>query len=367
MKHERRIAWIAAAIILTAMVAGVFLAPRILPPAVLRPAVADRARPGAEEIRSQSATERTWDNAEFVLLHELGRSPGVTLADPICIRVDGQGAVYVLDWGARCVRKFSPQGEQVMVYGGRAGHGPGEFSNLTDMDVSTDGVVWTCDPANGLVTVFAPDGTVQTTVRTDRPPHRLSLLGGGGFVVIPSPAGKCLFHRYDQNGTVVDTCGTVVRDQEMMSVILDGRCAGSSDGRFAYAGYRAGILGLLNIHRTPALFFVNTVEHAGLPQVIAQQAGDVQFVRVHPDAPMVSRAVSIVGREVHVVAGTLSPEKKGVMDVYDHDTGSYMRSYEIPMPVTFACRTEGMLYGVADTTVKIWAVKENTHMLAGIP
>ncbi len=366
MKRERRLAIITTLIILAAALAGVFLAPRIGPPAVLTPIVADRAREGTEEIRTQMAGERSWETPGFVFMHELGRSPGATMADPIGVRVDGRGAAYVLDWGARCVRKFSPAGDQVMVFGGQAGHGPGEFSNLTDIDIADDGAVWACDPANGLVTVFAEDGNVRTTLRPGRPPLRLALLGGGAFMLMPSPAGRYLFHRYDGQGAVVDTCGTVVHDQEMMSVILDGRCAGSPDGRFAYAGYRAGILGLYNIHRTPPLFFVQTVEHPGLPKIVAQQTGDVRYVRVSPDAPMVSRSISIVGREVHVLSGSLTPEKKGIMDVYDHDTGVYERSYEIPVQALAVCRTEGMLYAVADTTVKVWSITHVPSIHAGI-
>lgn len=367
MKREQRIAATAAVVIITGTIAGIFLAPKVMPPAVYVPAVTGAAQPGGTEIRPQVAAERRWESAEFSFVRELGTAPGVTMADPIAVRVDGSGAVYVLDWGARCVRKFSAAGEQVCVFGGRSGHGPGEFINLTDMDVDENGAVWTCDPANGLVTVFAPDGSVRSTVRTARPPHRLSLVGGGAFVLMPSPAGNFLFHRYDGHGVVVDTCGTVVRDQERMSVALDGRCAGSQEGRFVYAGYRAGILGLLNVHRGRPPLFVHTVEHPGLPPVISQQVGDVQYVRVHPDAPMVSRAVSIVGREVHVAAGPLASGHKGIMDVYDHDSGMYLRSYEIPATGICAHRTQSMLYVAADTTVRIWAVKEHTHLLAGMP
>jgi hypothetical protein len=288
------------------------------------------------------------------------------MADPISVHVDRQGAVYVLDWGARCVRKYSTGGDQVAVYGGQAGRGPGEFSNLTDADVEPDGTVWTCDPVNGLVTIFNNDGTVRSTMRTDRPPHRLALLGEGNFIMMPSPAGQFLFHRYDGHGTLADTCGTVVRDQERLSVILDGRCAGSPDGRFVYAGYRAGILALFDLHRHPPLFFAQTLEHPGLPQVLAQQTGDFQLVRVHPDAPMVSRSVSLVGNMVHVLSGSLSPDRKGVMDVYEHDTGRYLHSYELPAVVSSAYRTEEMLYAVADTTVRIWQVNNVEHMKAGL-
>jgi hypothetical protein len=366
MKRERRLAVIVAVVILTGTLAGVFLAPRITPPTVLMPVASDPRLSGAEEMRKQTVSARIWKNETFAFVQELGRKPGETMADPISVRVDREGAVYVLDWGARCVRKFSAHGDQVAVYGGQLGRGPGEFTNLTDADVEPDGTVWACDPVNGLVTIFNANGKVRSTMRTDRPPHRLALLGNGDFIMMPSPAGRFLFHRYDGHGVLADTCGTVVRDQERLSVILDGRCAGSRDGRFAYAGYRSGILALFDLHRKPPLFFAQTLEHPGLPQVLAQQTGEFQLVRVHPDAPMVSRSVSLVGNDVHVLSGSLSPNRKGVMDVYEHDTGKYSHSYELPALVASAYRTEGMLYAVADTTVCLWRVNSNEHMQAGL-
>ena len=366
MKRERRLAVIVALIILAGTLAGVLLAPRITPPTALIPVPADPSLSGAEEVRRQTASARLWRNERFAFVQELGRKAGETMAEPISVRIDREGSVYVVDWGARCVRKFSSGGEQVAVFGGQSGRGPGEFSNLTDADVASDGSVWTCDPVNGLVTVFNSDGTVRSTMRTDRPPHRLALLGDGSFIMMPSPAGQFLFHRYDGRGVLADTCGTVVRDQEQMSVILDGRCAGSPDGRFAYAGYRTGLLALFNLNRRPSLFFAQTVEHAGLPKVITQRTGEMQLVRVHPDAPMISRSVSIVGNAVHVLSGSLSPERNGVMDVYEHDTGRYSYSYELPAACASAYRTEEMLYAVADTTVRIWTVDTIEHKQAGL-
>ena len=288
------------------------------------------------------------------------------MADPIGVRVDESGRRLCAGLGRPVCAQVLSGGDQVAVYGGQAGRGPGEFSNLTDADVEPDGTVWTCDPVNGLVTVFNSDGNVRSTMRTDRPPHRLALLGEGNFIMMPSPAGQFLFHRYDGHGTLADTCGTVVRDQERMSVILDGRCAGSPDGRFVYAGYRAGILALFDLHRHPPLFFAQTLEHPGLPQVFAQQTGDFQLVRVHPDAPMVSRSVSLVGNMVHVLSGSLSPDRNGVIDVYEHDTGRYLHSYELPAIVSSAYRTEEMLYVVADTTVSVWKVNSVEHMTGGV-
>jgi len=364
MKRERRILLILPAIILLGMVIGHMLGPEKSPPRVEIPLTPDGRERGTEDVRPQTVSTRTWKALGWANLFELGVLPEDRMGDPVEVRTDSYENVYVLDWGDRCVRKFSSVGTPLQVYGGVSGRGPGEFSNPTALEVTPEGEVWVCDPVNGLVTVFADDGSVLKTIRTELPPHRIAHLGKSGFVVICSPAGEHLFHRYDADGRLVDTCGTLMSEQTRMGVILDGRCAGSSDGRFVYAGYRAGLLGVFNLAHTPHLFFAHTLEHAGLPRVLTQQNGDVRYVRVHPDAPLVSRSVSLVGPEIHVLTGFLDEQKKSVMDVYDHESGAYAYSYALPTATVSARRTDRRLYTIADTTVTAWQVE--VENLAGI-
>jgi len=364
MKRERRLLLILSGILLLGMVLGLLLSPEKSPPRVEIPLSPDGRGNGTEEVRPQTVSARTWNDLHWTKLFELGILPEDLMGDPVEVRTDGHDNVYVLDWGDRCVRKYSPSGTALQVYGGVSGRGPGEFSNPTALDVTPEGEVWVCDPVNGLITVFADDGSVHRTIRTELPPHRIAHLGKSGFVVICSPAGEHLFHRYDAEGRLVDTCGTLMSGQSHMGVILDGRCAGSPDGRFVYAGYRAGLLGVFNLAHTPHLFFAHTLEHAGLPRVLTQQNGDVRYVRVHPDAPLVSRCVSLVGSEIHVLTGFLDEHRMSVMDVYDHESGAYACSYALPTATVSARRTGRMLYTIADTTVTAWQVE--VENLAGI-
>lgn len=358
MKRERHLLLLFAAVVSVGMILGLLLTPHEDPPRIQLPVPADPGLDGAQEIRPQQVSTRTWKPVLCEHLFELGTLPHEFLGDPIDVRTDGADNIYILDWSNRCVQKFSPAGTLLQTFGGVSGRGPGEFSNPSALDVTPDGEVWVCDPVNGFITVFADDGSVERTIRTERPPHRIALLGDSGFVVISSPAGDFLFHRYTPEGLLVDTCGTVMKDQSRMSVILDGRCAGSSDGRFVYAGYRAGLLGLFNPGRTPALFFAHTLDHPGLPRVLSQQSTDMRTVRVHPDAPLVSRCVSLVGSQVHVLTGFLNSDRKSIMDVYDHESGTYAYSYGLPVGATGVRRTAGMLYTIADTTVTVWRVRD---------
>jgi len=360
MKRERHLLLLFAVAISVGMILGLLLTPRKDPPRVELPVPADPRLSGTQEIRPQHVSTRTWKPVQFDRLFELGTLPEELLGDPIDVRTDRDDNIYVLDWSNRRVQKFSPVGTLLQTYGGVSGRGPGEFSNPTAMDVSPDGEVWVCDPVNGFVTVFAQDGSVERTVRTERPPHRIALLGKRGFVVVPSPAGDYLFYRYTPEGQLVDTLGTVMNEQSVMSVILDGRVAGSADGRFVYAGYRAGLLGMFNLDRTPRLFFSHTLEYPGLPKVLSQQSSETRYIRVHPDAPLVSRCVSLVGSQVHVLTGILNDDRKSVMDVYDHESGAYEHSYALPEIAGSVRRTERMLYTIADTTVTVWRVQDTT-------
>lgn len=366
MKRERHLLLLFAALVSLGMVLGLLLTPEKGPPRVELPVPADPGLNGTQEIRPQQVSNRTWKPVLCERLFELGTLPHTLLGDPIDVRTDSAGNIYVLDWSNRCVQEYTPDGVLLRTFGGVSGRGPGEFSNPTALDVTKDGEVWVCDPVNGFITVFAHDGSVQRTIRTERPPHRLAVLGEHGFVVISSPAGEFLFHRYTPDGHLVDTCGTVMQEQSRMSVILDGRCAGSDDGRFVYAGYRAGLLGLFNPARTPSLFFAHTLEHPGLPKVLTQQSSEMRYVRVHPDAPLVSRCVSLVGAQVHVLTGILNDDRKSVMDVYDHKTGAYEHSYALPEAVGNVRRTDRMLYTIADTTVTVWRVWDpGLHLVSG--
>jgi len=364
MKRERHLLLLFAALVSLGMILGLLLTPQKAPPRVELPVPADPRLDGSQEVRPQQVSVRTWKQVVCERLFELGTLPHELLGDPIDVRTDGAGNIYVLDWSNRCVQEYAPEGTLLRTFGGVSGRGPGEFSNPTALDVTPDGEVWVCDPVNGVITVFAQDGSVGRTIRTEHPPHRIALLGRNGFVVMSSPAGDYLFYRYTVDGRLIDTCGTVMKEQGRMSVILDGRCAGSDDGRFVYAAYRAGLLGLFNPGHTPPLFFAHTLNYPGLPRVMSQQSSAMRTVRVHPDAPLVSRSVSLVGDQVHVLTGLLDDDQKSIMDVYDHASGRYECSYGLPVATACVRRSEGRLYAIADTTVSVWVIRDGAQQHA---
>ena len=309
-----------------------------------------------EQRRPQPGRTRKWRERTLHREQSLGFAPGPSLSAPVEVRVMPDETVYVLDWGDKSVKRFSSDARLLTTYGGTTGQGPGEFVNPTDFDVDADGSVWICDPVNGLITVFAADGTFERTIRPERPPHRLALLGDSGYVVISSPSGGRLFTLYRRNGDPILACGTVMENQAQLSIALDGRLTGNRSGRFAYCAYRAGLLGIFNPASHPPLIFVHTIDFPGLPPILSRQNSSAHYVRVDPSAPIVSRNASLVGDEVHVLAGTDRMPERSVMDVYDGNSGRYRYSYTLPGNAAIARVHGRKMYTIADTTVTVWSM-----------
>jgi len=83
--------------------------------------------------------------------------------------VDGQGAVYVADWGNDRVQKLSPTGDHIATFGS-SGSGDGQLTRPSSVAVDGDGNVYVADWGNNRVQMFASDGS-----------HLATLLGDSGL------------------------------------------------------------------------------------------------------------------------------------------------------------------------------------------
>lgn len=361
MRREKRLFLLLAAVIAAGMVGGLIVAPEgeRVERLTLRAAAAGES--GLDPVSSQKSGDRIWREQTLDSGFTVGQAPGPLLSLPVSIRTDTEGNLYILDWTDKCVRKYSRDGEPCEVFGGQAGQGPGEFSNPTDFDVDAAGAVWICDPVNARITVFGPDATFLKTIRSDRPPYRIVLCGAEGYVLMFSPAGAALFSRHDLQGTPTGSFGVLVDQQQRVGIVLDGRVAGAGDGRFVYAAYRTGILGICDL---PAYTFVHTIDDRGLPEMISRRSGDAHYMRVAPDARRASANVSLSGDEVHVHSGFRTSEKRGVMDVYAFRDGRYRFSYLLPAGIAVAHVSGDRLFGIGDTTVTMWRIRSSNEAQA---
>lgn len=309
---------------------------------------------GVASPRPQDAAGRVWRHVAVRPIASIGSAGEAPLMMPLHVRIDGAGCVYILDWSERCVKKYDPRGAFLMRFGHGEGKAPGEFTNLSDFDVTADGALWACDPVNGLITVFNEDGSVRATMRPDRLPHRIALLRGDTCAVMSSPAGDRLFHLHGPGGQTIGACGVLMEQQARFGIALDGRIAATGTGGFAYAAYRAGVLAVAADTGDSIAVYRETLEHGGFPDVLVSRSGDAEYARTDPDAPVVTRSLSCVDGELHLLLGSDDRPLGAVMDVYDVRTASYRYSYELPVDAVAACVTRTRLAAISDDTVTIW-------------
>jgi hypothetical protein len=336
------------------VVIGVLYQPGRGPEERIAPGMSQGTLPGAAGLHPQDAAGREWRQVAVRPIASIGSAGEAPVMMPLHVRIDGAGCVYILDWSERCVKKYDPYGVFLMQFGHGEGRAPGEFTNLSDFDVRPDGALWACDPVNGLITVFNADGSVRATLRPDRSPHRIALLRGDTCAVMSSPAGDRLFSLYGPGGQAIGACGVLMDQQARLGVALDGRIVGTGSGGFAYAAYRAGVLAVATDTGDSIAVYRETLEQGGFPDVLVSRSGDAEYARSDPDSPVVTRSLSCVDGELHLLLGLGGRPHGAVMDVYDARTASYRYSYELPVEAVAACVTRTRLAAIADDTVTIW-------------
>ncbi len=104
------------------------------------------------------------------------------LIDPIGLDIDGNGDVWVADFGNDRVQKFSADGMFLAGWGKR-GVKEGQFHWLTDVAVDGQGRIFVTDWRNGRVQVFDPDGQFLTSWGNESATGEGLLIGPNSLVL----------------------------------------------------------------------------------------------------------------------------------------------------------------------------------------
>jgi hypothetical protein len=354
MKSMLRLLLVLGVVVTTGLVIGIFLRPSAPDDERWTPVVHSTPAGQRDRIHTQHRSARIFIPVTMAPRCTLDAANATPVLSPVDVRTDAAGNVFVLDWADKSIKKYSPAGTYIRSFGYGEGQGPGEFSNPTDFDVDDDGRVWVCDPVAGMIHRFDVDGALLGSLRPAFPPYRIALLDRGYFALMASPIGEHLLALLAPDGKILRRMGTIIDRQEMMGIALDGKLCGSSEGRLAYAGYRAGVIGVFDRGQDSLPLFSYTLQHPGIPSVLTRVAGETRYTRVDPESPLASRSVSLVRGDAHVLIGSDGERDRGLFDVYDQRTGKYRFSYEMPMDAFAAWVTEDRTYALTDTSVVVW-------------
>ena len=110
-----------------------------------------------------------------------GSGPG-EFREPYNLALDGQGNIYVADFGNNRIQKLSPDGEPLAQWGSQ-GDGPGQFLRPTGVAVDGPGNIYVADAGSRRIQKLSPAGEPLAHWDTERPapgqlgPHGVALDG----------------------------------------------------------------------------------------------------------------------------------------------------------------------------------------------
>ena len=158
-----------------------------------------------------------------------GFSTAARFDSPVDVALDGQGNLYVADYGNNCLRKITPGGVVSTFAGtgaiGFADGGPttAQFNGPNGLVVDGQGIVYVSDYDNNRIRKVLPNGTVSTVAGTgqrgfaDGPGSNAQLSGpeglaldGQGNLYVAEFAGQRI-RKITPNGMVSTLAGTGVR------------------------------------------------------------------------------------------------------------------------------------------------------------
>lgn len=117
------------------------------------------------------------------------------------VAIGDSGAVFVLDSGGFCLKKFDAQGAFVKEVG-RQGQGPGDFSNML-ADICIDKDIYVHDVGNRRIMRIDQGLEVKGTLRIGRSGRYLARLGDCFYMIAPRAEGTFPeIVRFDEQGTV---------------------------------------------------------------------------------------------------------------------------------------------------------------------
>jgi len=303
------------------------------------------------EPRQQKSRDRIWKEIDFKLIRRV-LLEGERVFRPLTIKSDQKGNIYILDFSAPDIVKFSNSGELQIRFGMGKGKGPGELINPTDFCIDRRGNVLVVDPVNFMITEFSAEGKVLSTFRPKRMPERIETLPNGDVAVV-SGYGSNLIAIY-RNGKLARDFGHLSEQQERYFIAFGGDLAADSEGNLYYAFKRAGLLLSYNQNGT-VRFFVKTIDATPMPKLLVFNIGGGIATRFADPSIFTAASASVDNGRVYILNYQGAKGLRGMpLDIYNSSDGSYICTVMTPGNFSSCAVKQNMMYAINDTALFIF-------------
>ena len=159
---------------------------------------------------SQESPQETEERVPIAIVDSIGIELGdsnYVFANVMAVEYGPDGNIYVLDRGAYSVLVYSPDGKFIRRIANQ-GSGPGELLMPMAMAVLGDGRVAICDPMQGGINSFTPEGQWEgvSVEFNNNPPMRMTGADSNAFVALKltiefeeAPTTAFIVGRYEDN------------------------------------------------------------------------------------------------------------------------------------------------------------------------
>jgi hypothetical protein len=265
----------------------------------------------------------------------LGHSRGGVTAEadlllkPGVLALSGD-TVYVFDAGDHALKAFALTGS-LLWRSGRAGGGPGEFRNVTDLKLGRDGNLWLADNGQGRISRYSRRGELLGSWPLGSNALRIAPVDNGQLVVMRHGAGFL---------DVFDSIGQLTRrlpePQELRDATLllrDGVLVSGPQGSLRVSLFFSGWL-LCGDYASGAMRVVTAPEQRDQPRMVTEQrtVDDRQLTiySVAPGAGAVTRGMAQDDWFTFVQARGSIDDPWRVIDVFSGPTCKYAGSIRLP-------------------------------------
>ena len=285
---------------------------------------------GSDLWDAASSRPRTFASASWDTLWVLGGPEDTLLLQPAYLQADRHG-VYVYEFGAGRLVALAADGRIRWSFG-RLGSGPGEFSNVRDMKIDTDGKIWLYDVGNQRVTRLTPSGELDLEIR-------VAAAERGEQMVPVDDTTAAIFTFADttpivlvaESGEVLDRRTLPWPAFESLHVLQRQGVAVSNSFGWGYLLGQGN--GWFVFERGGRRRTQSYVEHNPMAELVREGTARMQATRISGDASCTACSAALMGDTLVVHFGGASEQKYRLLDRYDWRTGEYLSTIVLPLQV----------------------------------
>ena len=307
-----------------------------------------------EKAEEQQTQERDWKSVSVSRMFELPADGEIMLYNPQYIIPGSNGDVYVVDYGVYQILRFDSKGNYIMSYGSGAGRAPGEFVNITNVEVASDSLIYVTDPGNARISSFskATGNFIDSRVFDGQDTPSRHAITDTGIEYFFRSFNELAFESNFRDRSV--EFGELVEGDHSLSTAVAAGMMETYKDWMIFVPFRFPVIMVYDVNgslvRAKKTMTLDRFEE---PQLVRYVMNGIESYRIETDFRN-SFIVSVVGDEL--LLHSRSDSEDMIVDVYDAGSVEYKYSFRLdyyPSRIT----NDRMYQSTRDGTVIVHSIK----------